>query len=73
MDTIVNLESLQVIEPNFALIYGKLVRHITAARLHLVDRRDLAALGELDEAMDAIKAFENPAFVIGKQPCPPSS
>ena len=68
-----NLESLQIIEPNFALIYGKLVRHITAARLHLVDRRYLAALGELDEAMDAIKVFETPAFVIGKQPCPPSS
>ena len=68
-----NLESLQITEPNFALIHGKLVRHITAARLHLVDRQDVAALGELDEAMDAIKMFECMALLIGEQPCPPSS
>ena len=73
MDAIVNLESLQIIEPNFALIHAKLVRHITAARFHLEKCQDLGAVRELDEAMDAIKAFETTAFVICKQPCPPSS
>ena len=71
MDTIMNFEEFQVVEPNFALIHAKLVRHITAARIHLLNVEDLAARRELDEAMVAIKAFENP-FAIAR-PCPPSS
>jgi hypothetical protein len=71
MDTIMNLESLQIIEPNFALVYAKLVRHITAARIHLLNMENIAARRELDKAMRAIEAFETPLVIV--RPCPPSS
>ena len=71
MDTIMNHEELQIVEPNFALIHAKLVRHITAARVLLGTGCKSAAQMELNEAMDAIKAFENPLLIA--RPCPPSS
>ena len=71
MDTIMNLESLEIVEPNFVLIHAKLVRHITAASIQLRAGYKAAAEDELNEAMDAIKAFESP-FVIAR-PCHPGS
>jgi hypothetical protein len=71
MDTIMNLEELQIDKPNFALIHAKLVRHITAASIQLRAGYKTAAEVELNEAMEAIKAFESP-FLFAR-PCPPSS
>jgi hypothetical protein len=63
-------ESVTVIPPNYALIYAKLARHVAAAHAFLGCESVYGASEELEEAMEAIKAFETVSCMITTEALP---
>lgn len=64
------LEQIEFIKPDFAHIYSKMVRHVTAAHIHLKNGYKASAQDELRDAMAAIEQFENVVCIVhpAKQP-----
>lgn len=63
-------ESVTVVPPNYALIYAKLARHVAAADALLGCESVHGASKELEEAMEAIKAFEIVSCIITSEGLP---
>jgi hypothetical protein len=64
------IESVTVVPPNYALIYAKLARHVAAADAFLGCESVQGASEELEEAMEAIKAFETVSCMITREALP---
>jgi hypothetical protein len=73
MDTAMNVESIEIIKPDFAYIYSKVARHVTSAQNYLRTGYKSCAEAELAKAVDAITAFETLSCTVVANPCPPSS
>ena len=58
------LEQIEFIKPDFAYVYSKVARHVTAAQIHLSNGNKPLAQDELRDAMTAIKQFENGFCII---------
>ena len=63
-------ESLTMTPPNYALVYAKLARHVAAADALLGCESVHGASQELEEAMEAIKAFETVSCMITSKVLP---
>ena len=63
-------ESLTMTPPNYALIYAKLARHVAAADALLGCNSVYKASVELNEAVEAIKAFETVSCLITREALP---
>lgn len=51
-------EQIEFTKPDFAYVYSKVARHVTAAQIHLKNGYKTSAQDELRDAMAAIKQFE---------------
>lgn len=63
-------KSVTITLPNYALIYAKLARHVAAANAFLGCESVCSASEELEEAMEAIKAFETTFYMITTEALP---
>ena len=70
MTDMIPIEQIEITKPNFAYVYSKVARHVTAAQIHLSNGYKTLAQDELRDAMAAIKQFETMICVVhpAKQP-----